>query len=134
MNKIRQSPEWLLVAAFTFLLISWGFKTYEKHHLRQTQTKVQQTQQQIRETLALEQLWDSKGLDQRIEELKKLIPLNQQKKFLQKKRTLEISLNNLEGRKLNRFLGKLGALPIQVLTLSVNREKERYSLECRCKW
>jgi len=134
MNRILHSPTGLIAGALLFLLAAWGFKSYETQRLERTREEVTQTQRQVRETLALKRLWEAKGIDKKIEGLKKLIPAANRKKFLKKKRSLEIRSTDLEGRQLNRILSKIGALPLQVKTLRISRKKDRYTLECRCKW
>jgi hypothetical protein len=124
----------MILVSLLLLLGAWGFKSYESKRLERVRQESRETHLRIEETLALKKLWETKGLEKKLEGIKTLIPAEGRKKFLRKKRSLEIQAEGLDGRKLNRLLGKLGALPLQFQTLSVARNKDRYTLECRCKW
>jgi hypothetical protein len=134
MNRLKSSPEWMILVSLLLLLGAWGFKSYEAKRLERVRQESRETRLRIEETLALKKLWDTKGLEKKLEGVKSLIPAEGRKKFLKKKRSLEIRAEGLEGRKLNRLLGKLGALPLQFQSLAITRDKDRYTLECRCKW
>ena len=134
MNRLSFSPQWLLIASLLLFLAAWGFKGYEASRLNRIGNEARTTRQHLQETVALQKLWEAKGLGKKLSGIQSMIPQSERKKFLQKRRSLEIQTVGMGGRELNRLLGKLGALPLQFQRLTITRDKDRYSMECRCKW
>jgi len=123
----------LLLALFT-ALGGWFYKNGQRNTLEELEAETRRAIAQIQETRALKQRWNSKGLAKKLERVQKTVPAERLKRFEIKQSVVEIRAEELEGRTLNRFLGKLGALPLQVQTLNIERAGKRYRLECRCIW
>lgn len=134
MPPFRLNPSWLLLGALLLLSGSWFFKIYEAQRLERIEQESAKTRQQLQETLALQKLWEAKGLEKKLETIRRLIPPPQRKRFLKRHRSLELQVEGMEGRRLNRLLSKLGSLPLRFQKLDITRHNDRYSMECRCKW
>ena len=133
MKRIGIKEGALLVA----LLIAVGgflFRVTQQRTLERIEKETEQTIAQIREIESLKKVWDSKKVPEKLQKIKTILSKESIKHFEMKGKKVEIAIEGLEGRMLNRLLGKLGALPLQVQALDITRAKEKYRLECRCKW
>jgi hypothetical protein len=126
--------EQVLIAALLFALAAWGYKSYEQRQARRASEQAVQTIREIRETAALRAFWSAKGLRKKIRQLKETLPSTVIKTFTIKRNKTVILLQEIDGRTLNRFLRRLGRLPVQFNTLSIRGNTGRYTLECQCKW
>lgn len=120
--------------AVVFMIGAGAFNLYQSQRLKQVEREVRNTQTELRDTLALKALWDTKGLREKVEKLRGLVRSDQMETFRLKKHMLELRARKLSGRDLNRLMSKLGALPLQIQELEISRSNDLYTLECRCKW
>jgi hypothetical protein len=134
MKHIPLSPATIMLGALLLTLLGWGFKSYEAARLERVTTEVHRTQERLRQIGQLRRLWDAKGIQAKLRRIQGSIPGAKNRMFTLKRRSLELKAVDLEGRELNRLLGKLGALPLQVKRLAILRDKDRYELECKCIW
>jgi len=134
MRSALRGSELAAVAALVFMVAAGVFHLTQSRALEQTRQEVRQTRQELRETLALKSLWEARGIRDKLQELQKLLPEEKWESFRLKKRSLELSARRLSGRDLNRLMGKLGILPLQIRSLRITRENDDYRLECLCKW
>jgi len=126
--------EGMLLLALSVALGGWLYKNSQRNAFEKLETDTRRAIAQIRETRALKQYWNSKGLTEKLKRIKQTVPAESFKRFEMKRSSVEILAEGLEGRTLNRFLGKLGALPLQVQRLDIERDGKKYRLECRCIW
>jgi hypothetical protein len=134
MKRIPLSPVTIMLGALLLTLLGWGFKSYEAARLERVAAEVHRTQERLRQIGQLRRLWDAKGIQAKLRPIQGSIPGAKNRTFTLKRRSLELKAVDLEGRELNRLLGKLGALPLQVKHLAILRDKDRYKLECKCVW
>jgi hypothetical protein len=128
------TPTAAIVAALIWAGAGWAYRYTGERRLQQVREEVRSTAEEIGEITALKKRWESRGLERKLEALRKSLPAERIGSFRLEKRKLTLSLKGLEGRELNRFLSKLGGLPLRIDTLGIRRDGERYGLECRCKW
>ena len=128
--------EWLIAAALLFALAAWGYKSHQKTLMEETRRETLHALNQVRETRALKTLWTPKGLRKELEKLRQRLPASSVKKFEIRKRKLTLRIVGLGGKRLNRLLNALGRRPLQFLSLTVqkHRDREEYDMECQCKW
>ena len=126
--------EKVIIALLLFALGAWSFRNYEAHRAAQAEADAKRIIREIAETRALKNLWDGKGLGAKLLRLKTELPEKRVKAYEITKRKARIRIEGIEGRYLNRFLSRLGKLPVQFTDLSITRKAERYTMECRCKW
>ena len=134
MKRIPLSPATIMLGTLLLMLLGWGFKSYEAARLERVAAEVHRTQERLRQIGQLRRLWDAKGIQTKLRPIQRSIPGAKNRTFTLKRRSLELKAVDLEGRELNRLLGKLGALPLQVKRLAILRNKDRYKLECKCVW
>ncbi|WP_292657746.1 hypothetical protein [Nitratifractor sp.] len=124
----------LLGLALAITLAAFLFKTVQHRELEQKQKQTQIALAQIQKTVALEKIWRGKGLPKKLDRLKNEFPKEKIKAFRFKHKKAAIAFQNLSGRELNRLVSKLASLPLQFKTLVIERQKDRYSMECTCLW
>ncbi len=126
--------ELAVLASILFMIIAGLYNYSQSRRLKQLGEEARITRQEIRDIQALKKLWDDRALPQKVQKLRSLLQSEQLESFTLKKRKLEMKAHNLSGRDLNRLMGKLGALPVQIRSLQIQRSGEHYRLECLCKW
>lgn len=124
----------ILLAAFLFALGGYFYKSSAQKSLQNTQTKTETAQTEIRQIRTLKRLWNTHGLESKLDRLKASISPEQLRRFDRRRHRLNLEIEKLEGRQLNRFLGRIGLLPLQVEHLTIERNGRLYRLECQCKW
>ena len=132
MNRV--SKEWGLALS---LLVAAGALAYHLHEKNRMETAISESQKgiaEIRETIALKQFWQSKEMKRRLSAIQSSVPGGKMTRFEIARKKLTLSAKELSGRQLNRLLGKIAALPLQIEKLQIKRLNDHYRLECRCKW
>ncbi len=124
----------ILLSAFLFAVAGYFYKFSIQKSLFDARIETETALTEIRQTRALKRLWNTRGLQEKINRLKASISPEQIRRFDHRNHRLTIELEKLEGRQLNRFLGKIGALPLQMEHLTIERVGRLYRMECRCKW
>ncbi len=123
----------LLILAAVLMFASLAYRIFEAHRLETVRHQSEQTLKEVTSTVALERLWHTKDWKKKLLHLRQILPQNEIKRFELKGEKLSILLEGVEGKDLNRFLSRLESLPLQIQTLEVQGEKNRYRMECRCK-
>ncbi len=123
----------LLILAAVLMFASLAYRTFEAHRLETVRRQSEQTLKEVAATVALERLWHTKDWKKKLPRLRQMLPQNEIKRFELKGEKLSILLEGVEGKDLNRFLSRLESLPLQIQTLEVQGEKNRYRMECRCE-
>ena len=133
MNRIRPG-EALVILALILALTAFFYRQTQYHTLQKVRTETRQTLAEIQETTTLQRIWDHRDLPKKLERLKAQVPARALKQFVLKHQSLDVTIDGIDGKHLNRFLGGLGALPVQIVSLQIRRSGNNYHLECRCKW
>jgi hypothetical protein len=124
----------LLLLSLLILFAGWGYRQLQETAMEKQKEESRRTLQEIEEIETLKSLWNPKGMSQKVNTLKTILPSAKIKRFQKEKNRLKIKAISLEGRTLNRFLRKLGTLPLQIRTLTIRRQGSLYEMECQCKW
>jgi len=132
--KAPRGLELTVLASLLFMILSGVYSYTQSRRLAQAEEEARNTHREIRDILALKALWDDRNLPEKARKIRSLLRPEQIEDFTLKKRKLEMKTRNLSGRDLNRLMGKLGALPLRIRTLKIQRSGDRYRLECQCKW
>ncbi len=125
--------ELIVAASILLFLFAFLFAHYRKEAAIEGATASKTELSQIKEAAALRRVWHPKGLKKRIEKLKTFVPVGKLQ-WREKGTKLEIRLDAVDGRTLNRFVGKLLSLPVRIERLHMTRAGTSYRLECKCKW
>jgi len=133
MNRlgIRES---IVLLAFIAAVAGYLYKHNEQNRLEYTKKESTEALRFLRETEALKKVWDNREIPGKLQQIRDSLPKKNLKRFSLQGRKVHVMVTGAEGRLLNRLLGKLGALPLQIQTLVIDREGESYRLECQCKW
>jgi hypothetical protein len=125
----------LVVAiSFAFLFASVIFSFTQKSALNDTIKRVKQESFEVNQVASLQNLWKAKGIKSKIENILKTLPSSKKERVNFKRNKVDIKLNNLSDKELNRVLTKLVMLPVQFRGLNITRNKEEFILECLCVW
>ena len=125
----------LVVAiSFAFLFASVIFSFTQKSALTNTIKRVKQESFEVNQVASLQNLWKAKGIKSKIENILKTLPSSKKERVNFKRNKVDIKLNNLSDKELNRVLTKLVMLPVQFRGLNITRNKEEFILECLCVW
>jgi len=133
MRKPHATELWIL-GALLFALIALNYRYHQKRELTRLQSQSAQTLREIDETIQLQRIWNTRGLREKLETLRRELPGNLVKAFDLRRRELRIRLEGLDSRLLNRVVTRLGALPLQIRELQIDRQGKTYTMECRCAW
>ena len=133
MRRAHTTKLWLL-GALLFALIALGYRYHQKQELTRLQRQNAQILQEIRETVQLQRIWNTRGVREQLEKLRRELPGKIVNAFDLRRRELHIRLKGLDSRLLNRVVTRLGALPLQFRELRIDRRGKSYALECRCAW
>lgn len=124
----------LLLVLLGILLGSWFYRSSRQTDLERSRTELAKAREEIREIQAMKTLWDRRDLGKKLDHLVHTLPKKEIKTFTRKRHRIDLVLDRVEGKRLNKFLRGLSALPIQIVSLSISRNEKLYRLECRCKW
>ncbi len=89
---------------------------------------------QIQKIKEFKRIWDSKMLLARLNQLKSRFSPSTFSTFTIKGHRAHIKAQSLDAKGLNRVLNSINSLPVQIVTLSIERHNKLYSMECRCRW
>jgi hypothetical protein len=133
MNRF-QPRELILGAALVLALLAFLYRSSQVRNYRSLQTQTESTLAEIREVLDLKRLWNTKGLRSKLDRLRGVVPASSFKVFDIEQHKAHLKAEGLDGLHLNRLLSRIGGLPVEILSLQIHRQGERYTMECRCKW
>ena len=126
--------EGAVAIALMLAIGSYLYQHSEKKQMIRVEKESKEALRLLHETEKLKKLWTRKDISLKLQQIRTFLPKETLKRFDLQNHKVHIVAKNIGGRLLNRFLGKMGALPLQIQTLDITREGEKYRLECRCKW
>lgn len=88
---------------------------------------------ELKEVIALKKIWAESSLTKKVEKLQKIVP-KQKVKWTRKKRKLTASFKGLTPQEVNKLIGKIMSLAVEIENLSIQKSGETYSVELKCKW
>ncbi len=124
----------LLLGLLVLMGGAWFYRTSQQRQLERSRAEIAKARQEIREISQMKTLWDRKDLGEKLDRLVHTLPESTLKRYKKKHHRADLTLEKVEGKRLNTFLRGLSVLPIQIVSLSIAREEKVYRLECRCKW
>jgi hypothetical protein len=133
MNHL-QPREMILAAVVLLTILAFFYRYKEVRNYQSLQQETQTTLSQIREITDLKRIWSTKGLRTKLDRLKGVVPATSFKVFSIEQHKAHLRAEGLDGLHLNRLLSRIGSLPVAILSLKVQRQGDRYTMECRCKW
>jgi len=119
----------LLLALTAFNYRVNAIKSYHSIHKEH-----QSALAQIQKIKEFKRIWNGKMLLTRLNRLKRLFSPATFSTFTIKGHRAHIVAKGLDAKGLNRVLNNINSLPVQIVTLSIERHKKLYSMECRCRW
>jgi hypothetical protein len=135
MEMMRLQPrELLLGATFLLAMIAFFYRHNAIRDYRSIQTETTTSLAEIQEVSNLKRLWNSKGVRTKLNQLKGVIPASSFTLFTIDQHKTHLRAEKLDGPHLNRLISRIGSLPVEILSLKVDRRGEQYTMECRCKW
>jgi hypothetical protein len=130
----RLTPiEMVLIGSFLFMLFGLIFSWSKNSALNDYSADMTKIESEINQITNYKRSWDQKGINRKVDRLKSLVSSNIKEWRVSRKKAF-IKIEGVEIKSLNRFLVKLSSLPIQFITLDIDSDGDKYSMECRCKW
>jgi len=124
----------LIAISLLFLVGSIIFSYLQKKNYYNSLNRVKQESIEVKEVASLQQLWKAKGIKKRIQRVIGPIAPAKKERVNFKRNKVDIKLNTLTDKELNRVLTKLSTLPLQFKKLKIVRSGDEFILECLCVW
>jgi len=126
----------IMLIAFSLLLLAGAvaFDYIQKKEFTQNLQRIKEDNFEVKKVASLQQLWKAKGMKSKIQRVLANIRANKKERVEFKRNKVDIKLNNLSDKELNRVLTKLSMLPIQFKKLQIRRNGQDFILECVCVW
>jgi len=124
----------VIALSLLFLIGAIFFSYTQKKSLEQTIKQVKEESLEVKRVATLSALWKGKGIKSKIERIINSISPNKKERFQIKRGKVEIKLNSLTDKELNRVLTKLAMLPLQFKKLQIVKSGDNFILECSCVW
>jgi hypothetical protein len=133
MNRLHPR-EMLLLAIVLLALLAFFYRRHQIEAYQTLQVEARKSLAELQEITDLKRIWNTQGIPAKLRRLKGLVPAASLKVFSVERHKVHLRAEGLAGAQLNRLLNRIGSLPVEILDLKIDRQKERYTLECRCKW
>ncbi len=122
----------ILIGVF-LLFVGVGYNFYIKSYYQKEVKNIDNKIDEIKYIKDLKRVWSAKGIKTKINKALNSIA-NSNKKVEIKRSRAHIVLKNLNERSLNSALGKLASLPLNFKELTINKNGDKFGLECKCDW
>jgi len=135
MTLQRYKNEIILLLTILFALFAFIYKLSANSYVQENQTMIQKQVAEINTISNLKGQWGGKNMTNRVKTLKTLVTASKVKSFNKKAKKLIATYRNLTANDLNKVTNKLINMPVQIVTLNINKNgKNQYSMELTCKW
>jgi len=133
MSIRRYRYELIVALALLVAVVAFFYKQAQRSSIAEANRKMSKELAVFQETAGLKKIWADKEIGKRLDRLKGLVP---QEKVSWKKRgkKLTASFQNLKPSEVNTLVTKFLNIAVQVVSLKVRKEGERYRMEIQCKW
>jgi len=111
------------------LLFKQGEISGKEERIKRLQSSVSE----LKEVVALKEIWGDKNLEKRVRELESVVPASKVK-WNQKSKKVTASYQELTINELNTLMKKVLNLAVEMQLLDIKKEGELYHVELRCKW
>ena len=133
MNWRAYQNELMVLAAFVFMLIAYIYKSSKVNEQTQNSSQVKQVVGELKEVVALKEVWPTRKIDKKLKKLEALIPKGKVQ-WSKRGEKITASFKGLSGEELNALTTKILNLPIVVRQLEVKKIGRSYDVEFKCKW
>jgi len=135
MTLQRYKNELILLLTILFALFAFLYKLSANTDVQENQLIIQNQVAEINTISNLKEQWSSKKITNKVNSLKSIMPTLKVKTFNKKSKKLIASYVDLTANELNTVTNKLINIPVQIVTLDINKNaKNQYTLEFTCKW
>ncbi|MDY0402873.1 hypothetical protein [Sulfurovum sp.] len=133
MNFRRYQHELIAGIALLVMLGALLFKQGEISGKEERIKRLQSSVSELKEVVALKEIWGDKNLEKRVRELESVVPASKVK-WNQKSKKVTASYQELTINELNTLMKKVLNLAVEMQLLDIKKEGELYHVELRCKW
>ncbi|MDD2451645.1 MAG: hypothetical protein PHU67_06995 [Sulfurovum sp.] len=133
MNFRRYQHELIAGIALLVMLGALLFKQGEISGKEERIKRLQSSVSELKEVVALKEIWGDKNLEKRVRELESVVPASKVK-WNQKSKKVTASYRELTINELNTLMKKVLNLGVEIQLLDIKKEGALYYVELRCKW
>ncbi|HEO98631.1 MAG: hypothetical protein JW682_01120 [Campylobacterales bacterium] len=133
MNFRRYQNEMIAAVSLLLMLTAFFFKEGQISGKEERMNVLQDSVSEMREVIALKEIWDDKELDKKAKELQTAVAPSKVK-WNQKSKKVTASYQGLSVDEFNVLLKKLLNLGVEIELFDVKKERTLYDVELRCKW
>jgi phage pi2 protein 07 len=88
---------------------------------------------ELQEAVSLEKIWSPKDIKSKLKSLRSMV--NEENiQWKQRGKKISIKFIDISSDKLNKILNKVLNIAIQIEEMKIIRDKDKYTMELKCKW
>jgi preprotein translocase subunit SecF len=130
---IKYKNELLVLVSIIFLIGSYIFKTDALNTSVQSLHETQSSLVELQEAVSLEKIWSPKDIKSKLKSLRSMV--NEENiQWKQRGKKISIKFIDISSDKLNKILNKVLNIAIQIEEMKIIRDKDKYTMELKCKW
>jgi len=133
MNWKNYQNELIVLFAFLVMFSGYIYKTNTIENEAISAIETQKTLLDMKEVIALKNLWTDKKTSQRVKQLQSIVPISKVN-WSNKRKKIKASYRGLSARELNSLITKILNLPVEITLLDIQDISKSYSVEFQCKW
>lgn len=133
MNFRRYQNELIAGIALLLMLGALLFKQGQISGEEDRINTLQSAVSEMKEVLALKEIWGDKELSKKVKELQAAVP-SSKAKWNQKNKKVTASYQGLTIKELNTLMKKILNMGVEIQLLDIKKERALYNVELRCKW
>jgi hypothetical protein len=133
MNFRRYQNELIAGIALLVMLSALLFKQGEISGKEERIKGLQSTASEMKEVMALKEIWGDKELEKRVRQLESAVP-SSKVKWNQKSKKVTANYHGLTINELNALIKKVLNLGVEIELFDVKKERGLYHVELKCKW
>jgi len=133
MNWKNYQNELIVLFAFLVMFSGYIYKTNTIENEAISAIESQKTLLDMKEVIALKNLWTDKKTSQRVKQLQSIVPISKVN-WSNKRKKIKASYRGLSARELNSLITKILNLPVEITLLDIQDISKSYSVEFQCKW
>ncbi|MFT7879460.1 MAG: hypothetical protein ABXS91_03610 [Sulfurimonas sp.] len=133
MNFRRYQNELIAGLSLVMMLGALLFKQGQISGQEERMEKLQGAVSEMKEVVALKEIWGSKALDKKVTALQSVVP-SEKVKWQQRNKKVIASYQGLSVNELNSLMKKLLNMGVEIQLFDVKKVNALYDVELRCKW
>ena len=133
MSWKRYQNELIVLIAFMFMVMGYGYKQTQISSGKVSAVESRLALEEIKEVIALKKIWSDKKIIQKVNKLKTLIPEDKMK-WKKKSQKITASYKGLNDKELNMLVTKILNLAIAIKKLHIEHVDSTYNVEFKCQW